>query len=92
MTRIANGALLRLGAGAVMAGGMSVGMTNAWAACAESCGGGCWIGTSCSSCSAGDPNDCTIYWDSGDQECDDHFVCHWSCPAVQDTQQDGHDQ
>lgn len=49
--------------------------------CAEDCGGGCFIATDCDSCDEGDPNDCTIYWNSNDQECYDWFHCHWSCPS-----------
>jgi hypothetical protein len=49
-------------------------------ACVEECDGDCWIATQCDSCDEGDPNDCFISWDSGDQECYTYFACHWSCP------------
>ncbi|MGH9241287.1 MAG: hypothetical protein ACRD3G_24845 [Vicinamibacterales bacterium] len=71
---------LRFAVGAVMAGGMSSGLVKATNDCAEVCDGDCWIMTWCDTCDAGDPHDCIIFWDSGDQACYDHFACHYSCP------------
>ncbi|MGH9241286.1 MAG: hypothetical protein ACRD3G_24840 [Vicinamibacterales bacterium] len=83
MTRVVeNSALLRLGIGAVMAGGMSAGLLNAsGGACLEHCDGDCYIATVCSTCDEGDPNDCIIFWDPNDQSCYDSFVCQHSCPS-----------
>ena len=75
MTITGISSILRLGAGAVVATGMSVGMASAWNFCYEDCGGGCSIQTSCSSCYEGDPYDCIIFFNSGDIQCYQNARC-----------------